>query len=207
MDRSKQREIASKGGKAAHQKGTAHEWTSEEARDAGRKGGIASHRRRREQAGGPESEDSRPGGCRIAAVAARQSAAGPGRVAPDPPDGRAPAFPLRLLVRLSLRLLPRSCQGRCRRRAVPCRGVSSRTVTPADYAKARRLLLRGDPVIAALIKRHGACGLAAAQRADHFSALVRAITNQQLSTKAAATIYGRLAALMPAGLRRRGFRR
>jgi general stress protein YciG len=32
MDRSKQREIASKGGKAAHQKGTAHEWTSEEAR-------------------------------------------------------------------------------------------------------------------------------------------------------------------------------
>ena len=62
MDRSKQREIASKGGKAAHQKGTAHEWTSEEARDAGRKGGIASHRRRREQAGGPESEDSRPCG-------------------------------------------------------------------------------------------------------------------------------------------------
>ena len=48
MDRAKQREIASKGGKAAHQKGTAHEWTSEEARDAGRKGGIASHRRRRE---------------------------------------------------------------------------------------------------------------------------------------------------------------
>jgi uncharacterized protein len=53
MDRAKQREIASKGGKAAHQKGTAHEWTSDEARDAGRKGGIASHRRRREQQGGP----------------------------------------------------------------------------------------------------------------------------------------------------------
>jgi general stress protein YciG len=51
MDPAKQREIASKGGKAAHQKGTAHEWTSEEARDAGRKGGIASHRRRREQSG------------------------------------------------------------------------------------------------------------------------------------------------------------
>jgi uncharacterized protein len=49
MDRVKQREIASKGGKAAHQKGTAHEWTSEEARDAGRKGGLASHQRRREQ--------------------------------------------------------------------------------------------------------------------------------------------------------------
>ena len=49
MDRAKQREIASKGGKAAHQKGTAHEWTSDEARDAGRKGGLASHKRRREQ--------------------------------------------------------------------------------------------------------------------------------------------------------------
>jgi general stress protein YciG len=46
MDRNKQREIASKGGKAAHQKGTAHEWTSEEAREAGRKGGMASHRRK-----------------------------------------------------------------------------------------------------------------------------------------------------------------
>jgi general stress protein YciG len=56
MDRAKQREIASKGGKAAHQKGTAHEWTSEEARDAGRKGGIASHQRRREQMGGSSSE-------------------------------------------------------------------------------------------------------------------------------------------------------
>jgi general stress protein YciG len=51
MDRAKQREIASKGGKAAHQKGTAHEWTSEEAREAGRKGGMASHRRRTELTG------------------------------------------------------------------------------------------------------------------------------------------------------------
>ena len=42
MDRAKQREIASKGGKAAHQKGTAHEWTSDEARVAGRKGGQIS---------------------------------------------------------------------------------------------------------------------------------------------------------------------
>jgi general stress protein YciG len=57
MDRAKQREIASKGGKAAHQKGTAHEWTSEEAREAGRKGGMASHRRRKEMMdqSGPES--------------------------------------------------------------------------------------------------------------------------------------------------------
>ena len=46
MDREKQREIASKGGKAAHQKGTAHEWTREEARAAGRKGGLTSSRKR-----------------------------------------------------------------------------------------------------------------------------------------------------------------
>jgi general stress protein YciG len=59
MDPNKQREIASKGGKAAHQKGTAHEWTSEEARTAGRKGGLASHRRRREQSSqSPESGES-----------------------------------------------------------------------------------------------------------------------------------------------------
>ena len=41
MDRGKQKEIASKGGKAAHAKGTAHEFDSGEARDAGRKGGLA----------------------------------------------------------------------------------------------------------------------------------------------------------------------
>lgn len=50
MERSKQRALASLGGKAAHKKGTAHEWTSEEARLAGRKGGMASHRRKREAA-------------------------------------------------------------------------------------------------------------------------------------------------------------
>ena len=58
MERTKQREIARKGGKAAHQKGTAHEWTSEEAREAGRKGGMASHRRKQEQeqqGGAPET--------------------------------------------------------------------------------------------------------------------------------------------------------
>ena len=59
MDRAKQREIASKGGKAAHQKGTAHEWTSEEARDAGRKGGIASHQRRREMQSSGGSDNNR----------------------------------------------------------------------------------------------------------------------------------------------------
>jgi uncharacterized protein len=42
MSTEKQREIASKGGRAAHEKGTAHEWTADEARNAGRKGGQVS---------------------------------------------------------------------------------------------------------------------------------------------------------------------
>jgi general stress protein YciG len=41
MDPERQRQIASEGGRAAHEKGTAHEFTSEEAREAGRKGGMA----------------------------------------------------------------------------------------------------------------------------------------------------------------------
>lgn len=48
MDEDKQKEIARKGGKAAHKAGTAHEFTSEEAAEAGRKGGLASGRRRAE---------------------------------------------------------------------------------------------------------------------------------------------------------------
>jgi len=50
MDREKQREIASKGGRAAHAKGTAHEFDSGEARDAGRKGGMAVSRNREHMA-------------------------------------------------------------------------------------------------------------------------------------------------------------
>lgn len=46
MDRSKVSEIASKGGKAAHAAGTAHQFTSDEARAAGHKGGVAPHVRR-----------------------------------------------------------------------------------------------------------------------------------------------------------------
>ena len=47
MDRKLVSEIARKGGKAAHTAGTAHEFTSDEARAAGRKGGLASHAKRR----------------------------------------------------------------------------------------------------------------------------------------------------------------
>ncbi len=52
MDPQRQRDIARKGGCAAHQRGTAHEWTTEEARVAGRKGGESSNgggRKRRSQ--------------------------------------------------------------------------------------------------------------------------------------------------------------
>lgn len=45
MDPQEQRDIASKGGKAAHEQGTAHEFTSEEAREAGHKGGKVAHER------------------------------------------------------------------------------------------------------------------------------------------------------------------
>ena len=68
-----------------------------------------------------------------------------------------------------------------------------------DYARARRALMRRDPVIATLIRQHGACGLAASQRADPFHALLHAIIAQQLSTKAAKTIEGRFTALFEGG--------
>lgn len=66
---------------------------------------------------------------------------------------------------------------------------------PTDYARACRLLARRDPVIGALIREHGACGLANAQHDDPFRALVQAIISQQLSTKAARTIGLRFTAL------------
>src|SRR6476661_10007810 len=68
-------------------------------------------------------------------------------------------------------------------------------MTPEQYERARRLLMRRDPVLGAAIKRIGPCGMADRQRKDHLTALVGAIVSQQLSTKAAATIFGRLAAL------------
>jgi len=66
---------------------------------------------------------------------------------------------------------------------------------PIDYAKARRLLARRDPVLRDLMRRYGPCGLADSQHTDPFRALVRAIISQQLSTQAAATIARRFEAL------------
>jgi DNA-3-methyladenine glycosylase II len=65
-----------------------------------------------------------------------------------------------------------------------------------DYSRARRVLARRDPILRDLMRRHGPCGLADSQHTDPFVALVHAIISQQLSTKAAATIAGRVEALL-----------
>ena len=72
-------------------------------------------------------------------------------------------------------------------------------LTPEDYQRARRHLMRRDPRLASAIKRIGPCGLADRQRRDHLTVLIGAIVSQQLSTKAAATIFGRFVALFPEG--------
>jgi DNA-3-methyladenine glycosylase II len=72
-------------------------------------------------------------------------------------------------------------------------------LSPDDYARARRVLMRRDPVLATAIKAIGPCLMAERQRKDHLTALVGSIVSQQLSTKAAATIFGRFVALFPEG--------
>src|SRR3954447_12145861 len=75
--------------------------------------------------------------------------------------------------------------------------MPAESVSPEGYSRARRVLMRRDPVLGALIKRIGPCGMADRQRKDHLTALVGSIVSQQLSSKAAATIFGRLLALFP----------
>ena len=77
--------------------------------------------------------------------------------------------------------------------------MTATALTADGYRRARRHLMRVDPVLSAVIKQVGACGLAETQRKDHLTALVGAIVSQQLSTKAAATIFGRFLALFPDG--------
>ena len=74
-----------------------------------------------------------------------------------------------------------------------------RPMTAGDMGRARRVLMRRDPVLALLIKKYGACGIKTGRESDIFCGLVEAIVSQQLSTRAAATIYGRLRALLPNG--------
>ena len=73
------------------------------------------------------------------------------------------------------------------------------SLTAEGYDRARCFLMRRDPILASAIKRIGPCLMADRQRKDHLSALVGAIVSQQLSTKAAATIFGRFVALFPDG--------
>jgi general stress protein YciG len=81
MDPSRQREIASKGGRAAHEKGTAHEWSSDEARVAGQKGGIAVSRDRAHMAAiGREGGESRS---RASRQAREQGSASGGSLSSD----------------------------------------------------------------------------------------------------------------------------
>jgi DNA-3-methyladenine glycosylase II len=72
-------------------------------------------------------------------------------------------------------------------------------MTDADMARARRVLMRRDPVLAPIIKKYGACGIKTGCESDIFCGLVEAIVSQQLSTRAAATIYRRLRELLPDG--------
>jgi DNA-3-methyladenine glycosylase II len=67
-----------------------------------------------------------------------------------------------------------------------------------DYTRARRVLARRDPILRDLMREHGPCRLADRQYTDPFKALIRAIVGQQLSTKAAATIFSRFEALFDA---------
>src|SRR5258708_39604649 len=71
-------------------------------------------------------------------------------------------------------------------------------MTPAEFAKARRALMRRDPVLAPVIRQYKKRSPLDAPTLDPFPALVRTITAQQISTKAAATIHSRLIAQMPA---------
>ena len=73
-------------------------------------------------------------------------------------------------------------------------------MTPDEYARARRILIRRDPILAPIIRRFHDRRLIDAPAVDPFSALVRTIVGQQLSTKAAATIHRRLLELMPDGI-------
>jgi DNA-3-methyladenine glycosylase II len=67
----------------------------------------------------------------------------------------------------------------------------------ADYSAAVRHLRKVDPKLGVIIKRVGACGLHSAAPRDPFEALTMSIASQQLSTKAAATIFGRFCDLFP----------
>ena len=73
--------------------------------------------------------------------------------------------------------------------------VVGRALTEQEFERARRALMRRDPQLRVLIKRVGRCRLPDSRGYDPFAGLVRVIMNQQLSGKAADTIFGRVIAL------------
>jgi general stress protein YciG len=102
MDAEKQRQIASKGGKAAHAKGTAHKFTPAEAREAGRKGGQAAHQKGTAHEFTPEEarEAGRKGGLRahrngerVTTGAEHETTSAPLSPVPPPPPAPQPEFP------------------------------------------------------------------------------------------------------------------
>ncbi|GAC1693534.1 MAG: hypothetical protein NVS9B3_11730 [Gemmatimonadaceae bacterium] len=91
MDEEKQREIASKGGRAAHQKGTAHEFDSDEARAAGRKGGeMVSRNRAHMSEIGRKGGEARGAAARAGRTAARASNGANADASASSTDGRSP---------------------------------------------------------------------------------------------------------------------
>ena len=105
MDPARQKEIASRGGRAAHEKGTAHEWSSDEARHAGRKGGVTVSRDRAHMAAiGREGGESRSAAARqtrqpvtereMMLTVAREGVSGPS----TPLNGHMPSDRSRLKV-------------------------------------------------------------------------------------------------------------
>lgn len=93
MDSARQREIAAKGGRAAHERGTAHEWSPDEARAAGRKGGFTVSRDRDHMATiGREGGESRSAAARLVRSARQSEREVPMPVAQEGPRkrGRSP---------------------------------------------------------------------------------------------------------------------
>ena len=79
---------------------------------------------------------------------------------------------------------------------MPLRRSKQPSLTPAEFERARRWLMRRDPRLAPVMKRVGRCRLPDSRTQAPFRALVRAILAQQLSGKAADTIHGRVVALV-----------
>jgi DNA-3-methyladenine glycosylase II len=77
--------------------------------------------------------------------------------------------------------------------------TSPSSLTAADFARAEKVLARRDPILGAIIRAVGCCRLGDVQRLDPFTFLTRALVFQQLSGKAAGTIFGRFLALLPNG--------